>query len=123
MLNSVTVILGVVCIVSIIINIIFILYMRRVLLQVYNASEEASVIFTRLNAFEEHLQTVYDMPTFYGDETLNGLLRHIKELSNFLLLYENVYSFTQPDLLEQLEAASMELQEKYDQDEAKEEEQ
>ena len=123
MLNNITIILGVVCTISIIINIIFILYMRRVLLQVYTASEEASVIFTRLNTFEEHLQTVYDMPTFYGDETLSGLLRHIKELSNFLILYENVYSFTQPDLLEQLEAASIELQEKYDQEETKEEEQ
>ena len=122
MFNSIIIILGVVCIISIIINIIFILYIRRVLLQVYNASEEASLIFTRLNAFEEHLQTVYDLPTFYGDETLSGLLNHIKELSNFLHQYENVYSFTQPDLLEQLEAASMELQEKYDQEETKEEE-
>ena len=35
-----------------------------------------------------------------------------------MVKYEDVYSFTQPDLLEQLEAATLELQEKYDQKEA-----
>ena len=97
-------------------------YARRVLTRVLNASEEASEIFTRLDTFQEHLTSVYEMPTFYGDETLKGLLEHAKETSDFLSRYEEVYSFTQPDLLEQLEAASKELEEKYEQEEAASEE-
>ena len=90
-------------------------------MQVFNAAEEASVIFTRLDAFREHLDKIYETPTFYGDETLNALLKHVKETSDFIAQYENVYSFTQPDLLEQLEAASMEAQIE-DEEEAQEKE-
>jgi len=117
--NTTTIVLSLISLLSIVANIIFILYIRRVILRVYNASEEASVIFTRLDTFREHLTGVYEMPTFYGDETLSALLTHTKELSEFLGQYENIYSFTQPDLLEQLEAASLEAKEE---DEAKEKE-
>ena len=96
--------------------------MRRVFMRLYNASEEASVIFTRLDTFREHLQTVYDTPTFYGDETLSALLEHVKGLVEFLLQYEDIFSLTQPDLIEQLEAASLELQEEHEQQEAQKKE-
>jgi len=105
-LSNIIIILGLVCTLSIVFNIISVIYMRRVLLRVYNASEEASVIFTRLDTFREH-----EMPTFYGDETLSALLQHVKDLTDFLMQYENIYSFTQPDLMEQLEEVSREIQE------------
>jgi len=98
--------LGVIFIASVSANIISFWYMRKVLSRFYVASEEASEIFSRLDAYGEHLQSVYDMPTFYGDETLQSLLDHNKEIINFLKKYEDVYSFTQPDLEEQLRAAS-----------------
>ena len=110
-LSNIIIILGLVCTLSIVFNIISVIYMRRVLLRVYNASEEASVIFTRLDTFREHLNSVYEMPTFYGDETLSALLQHVKDLTDFLMQYENIYSFTQPDLMEQLEEVSREIQE------------
>ena len=97
---------GVIFVLSISVNIILFWYMRKVLSRFYVASEEASEIFSRLDAYGEHLQSVYDMPTFYGDETLQSLLDHNKEIINFLKKYEDVYSFTQPDLEEQLRADS-----------------
>jgi len=120
-MNNVTIFLSLLCIISIIFNFILLFYSRKVFLRVFYASEEASIIFTRLDTFKEHLQSVYEMPTFYGDETLNGLLTHANDIAVFLSKYENVYSFTQPDLMEQLEIASKELQEKYEQEEPQEE--
>ena len=111
--------LGVIFIASVSANIISFWYMRKVLSRFYVASEEASEIFSRLDAYGEHLQSVYDMPTFYGDETLQGLLNHSKETTDFLKKYENVYSFTQPDLEEQLRAVSTDL-ENNDEEEAQE---
>lgn len=122
MINNTAMIISLICATSIIFNVVLMAYARRVLTRVLNASEEASEIFTRLDTFQEHLTSVYEMPTFYGDETLKGLLEHAKETSDFLSRYEEVYSFTQPDLLEQLEAASKELEEKYEQEEAASEE-
>ena len=113
------IILGVVFALSISVNIILFWYMRKALFRFYVASEEASEIFSRLDAYGEHIQSVYETPTFYGDETLQGLLNHGKEITDFLKKYENVYSLTQPDLEEQLLAASEDL-ENYDKEEAQE---
>jgi hypothetical protein len=58
------------------------------------------------------------LPTFYGDETLQSLLDHTKNLYGFLGRYEDIYSFTQPDLIEILNK----VDEEYDKEETKEEE-
>ena len=108
--------------VSILLNIFLISYIRRNIVKVFVISEESAEIFTRLDSFGEHLKTVYEMPVFHGDETLSGLLEHINALNEFLKKYDGIYSFTQPDLIEQLESASLELQEKYEQEEAQKEE-
>jgi len=106
---------------SFLLNIILLVYYRRVIGRIYTASEEASEIFTRLDAFQEHLQSVYELPTFYGDETLKSLLAHSNEMIEFLNRYEEIYSFTQPDLLDQLEAATQELEEEYGQEDTSKE--
>jgi hypothetical protein len=97
-------------------------YIRDNIVKIFVISEESSEIFTRIDSFREHLQSVYELPTFYGDDTLGSLLEHARGMREFLLRYQNLYSFTQPDLLEQLEQASIELQNEYKETEAKEEE-
>jgi len=115
---EVIILAGIGLVISVAINLVLIAYVRQNIVKVFIIAEEAAEIFTRLDSFQEHLKTVYEMPTFYGDETLTGLLEHSKALNEFLTKYDQLYSFTQPDLREQLEAATIELQEKYDQEEA-----
>jgi len=103
---------------SIFLNVFLISYIRRNIIKVFVISEESAEIFTRLDSFNEHLKTIYEMPVYHGDETLSGLLEHLNTLNEFLTKYDGLYSFTQPDLIEQLESASFELQEKYDHEEA-----
>ena len=86
------------------------------MLRLFNASESISEIFTRIDAFQDHLKTVYEMPTFYGDETLQGLLEHAKSFKEHLMLYEDITSLTQPDLLEQLQIASEDSEENHDEE-------
>ena len=111
MLNDATIWVSTICVISIILNIVLFAYSRRVLVRVFNASETASELFTRLDSFQEHLTSVYELPTFYGDSTLEGLLEHNKALTTYLGQYDEIYSFTQPDLLEQLQAATQQLAE------------
>lgn len=107
---------------SVFLNVFLILYIRSNIVKVFVISEESAEIFTRLDSFGEHLRTIYEMPVFYGDETLSGLLEHLNTLNEFLTKYEGLHSFTQPDLIEQLESASLELQKKYEQKETQEKE-
>ena len=110
---------------SFVFNIIMVWYAKNSLTKlgvIYTASEEVSEIFSMMDTYGEHLQSVYEMPTFYGDSTLQGLMDHTKQMVEYLKKYENVYSFTQPDLEEQLHEASIEL-EHYGQEEETQEEQ
>ena len=117
MLNEWIILGGILLVVSVSINIVLISYARNNIVRVLAIAEEASEIFTRLDSYQEHLKNVYESPTFYGDDVLGGLLEHSKALNEFLGKYDELYSFTQPDLIEQLEAATIELQEQYDQEE------
>jgi hypothetical protein len=89
-----------------------ILYFRKVIAPVIYASQESAELFTRLDSYRQHVQSVYEMPTFYGDQTLQSLLEHTDNIAMFLSRYENIYSFTQPDLIEILEEVDEEYREK-----------
>jgi len=77
---------------------------------VYTASESSAEIFSLIDTFREHLSSVYEMPTFYGDETLKSLLDHTNEMIEYLKGYEEIYSFTQPELANQLLQATSDLE-------------
>ena len=104
------VVLAIAFAVSLALNVVFVLYAKATLSKIdtiYTASETASEIFTMLDAYRSHLNSVYDMPLFYGDETLQGLLEHTNQLAAYIKQYEGVYSFTQPDLEERLSLTSV----------------
>ena len=96
---------------SLLANGVLFFYSRSVFSKIYVASEEASKVFTMIDSYESHLRSVYELPSFYGDETLSSLLEHTKDMSGFLKQYEEVYSFTQPDLLEQLKEVEEKMEE------------
>ena len=82
---------------------VLITYIRRKLIPVFVSAEESVELFTRLSTYGDHLKSVYELPTFYGDDTLQSLLEHTQNLFGYLQRYENIYSFTQPDLVEILQ--------------------
>ena len=47
---------------------------------------------------------------FMVTKTLQSLLEHSKDMLDFLKKYEDIYSFTQPDLEEQLLSASADME-------------
>ena len=93
-------------------------YVRSKIIPIIVSSEESAELFTRLQTYANHLNTVYELPTFYGDETLQSLLDHTKDFYVFLRRYENIYSFTQPDLIDILNK----VDEEYDKEETEEKE-
>jgi|TARA_R110002012_G_C11274410_1_gene569869 hypothetical protein len=117
-LDLLHVVLLVASIISLGISALLFTYAKKVIAPMLAASEESAEMFTRINSYSEHLKSVYELPTFYGDDTLASLLEHTKELFAFLQRYEDIYSFTQPNLLEALEK----IDDEYYQEEAQEKE-
>ena len=42
--------------------------------------------------FSKHLEELYELPTFYGDENLEKMLKHSRELRRDLEEFKNKYS-------------------------------
>jgi len=51
-------------------------------------------IMSALENFENHLETIYEMETFYGDETLHSVLLHAKGITEFLSEFEDIYELS-----------------------------
>ena len=116
------VILSLFLVVSSAANIFLIWFGWKSLRQIAEYDEELRDLIQIIKSFSTHVESVYEMEMFYGDETLRSLLEHTKGVGEYLLRYENVYSFTQPDLMEQLEQASRDLENEYQETEEKKEE-
>ena len=58
------------------------LYFNENFQQIQNSIEE----------FGKHLETIYEMPIFYGDESLQQLITHSRELRQDLVDFQNRYS-------------------------------
>ena len=49
------------------------------------------------NSFSQHLESVYNMEMFYGDETLESLIDHARSYDEQLKTFEFIYSLTEND--------------------------
>jgi len=63
---------------------------RRLTIVASNIDE----IMAAIENFESHLETIYEMETFYGDETLHGVLLHAKGITEFLSEFEDIYELS-----------------------------
>ncbi len=77
--------------VSIVAHIATVWYMINLLKQVKYYDEELTENITVINNFTNHLKSVYELETFYGDETLRHLLQHAQDLTSVFDQY-NLYS-------------------------------
>jgi len=65
---------------SLLLNILFIWYLRRLASQFVFFNENIVVLEEKLTAFNVHLSSVYELEMFYGDDTLESLIKHSKQL-------------------------------------------
>jgi hypothetical protein len=70
-------------------------YVIQLLKRFLNISEELEGLFVSLEEYSEHVDIVYNLERFYGDTTLENLLRHSRQLSerskNFRAIYDVNY--------------------------------
>ena len=91
---------------SVFINLVFVFYIRWLLKSIVSINEDITSIDNLIKIFQTHLKTIYEMEMFYGDETLQSLLKHTTELSNRLEGLDLLVNEEQNDLTEDREDAS-----------------
>ena len=91
-------------VVSALINIFLVWYCVKVLRELFSVSGTLEDLFVDVEAFKKHLQGVYELEMFYGDQTLSHLLNHAVSFNEQLETFEYIYSLTeQPQLVEDKE--------------------
>jgi len=71
-------------VISVLVNIFFVWYVRELLRRFSFFSDNFYVFDSTVKDYEDHLDTVYGLETFYGDSTLSGLLQHTREFSDLI---------------------------------------
>jgi len=83
-------------VVSALINIFLVWYCVKVLRELFSVSGTLEDLFVDVEAFKKHLEGVYELEMFYGDQTLENLLSHARALSKEFDRYEILFSLKEP---------------------------
>ena len=88
---------------SVLINIGLIWYVRTIVKKFVFLSENIDDLFYSLDEYSQHLEALYEMETYYGDETLEKLIRHSKCIVENVQYFKDVYSIEEEDEQEEKE--------------------
>tara|TARA_R100001086_G_C11766893_1_gene239734 strand:- start:277 stop:573 length:297 start_codon:yes stop_codon:yes gene_type:complete len=87
-------------ILSVGINVLLIWYIRKMLSKLLYVSDSIGDLLISAKNFSSHLDGLHEMETYYGDETLGGLIRHSKQVIEDIKEFEDIYALTNDGLEE-----------------------
>ena len=99
---------SIICSISILLNCFLIWYIKEILTKLLFVSENQQELSNALVSFSSHLNTIYELETFYGDETLASLIEHMKLVIEAVEEYESIYSLTEEEEEEESDATEEE---------------
>lgn len=53
-------------------------------------SENLIELYQRMDEFDQHINFIYELEMYYGDETLKNLIRHSRDFRNYMKKYKEV---------------------------------
>jgi hypothetical protein len=53
-------------------------------------SDNLTELYNRLQEFDQHIDFIHELEMYYGDETLKNLIRHSRDLRNYMKKYKDV---------------------------------
>tara|TARA_R100000458_G_C8102784_1_gene128798 strand:- start:236 stop:538 length:303 start_codon:yes stop_codon:yes gene_type:complete len=87
-------------VVSVSINVLLVWYIRKMLSKLLYVSDSIGDLLVSAKNFSSHLNGLHEMETYYGDETLGGLIRHSKQVIEDIKEFEDIYALTNDGLEE-----------------------
>ena len=71
--------------------IIFVWYILKLRKELTEVSKDLDQFFKKIDAYEKHVDQIHGMEMFYGDQTLQGLIRHSREMINEIIDLQERY--------------------------------
>lgn len=94
----------IILVLSVIVNVFFVWYGYLLIRKVLFVSNNTTEVLIAIDRFKQHINEVYELETFYGDETLKALLDHTGDLSTFLAECQNAYGLTESEYYNYVES-------------------
>ena len=82
---------------SVLFNIGVFVYARACVSRLLFVSEELRDLNAMINSFTNHVKAVYELDAFYGDATLQGLLKHAISFNEQMDTFEFIYTITEEE--------------------------
>ena len=79
--------------ISVLVNLLLVWYIRRVMKRSSLMCDITTDMLTALEDFSTHIEQVYELPLFYGDETIKELMGHSKEIVKYTRQYRDGFVF------------------------------
>jgi hypothetical protein len=96
-MTSLEIILSAILSLSLILNGVLVFYVRSAIVRLLSISEEMHDFKAMTDNFATHLEQVYELEMFYGDETLGGLMEHARSFNEQLETFEYIYGLIEED--------------------------
>ena len=101
--------------ISVLINVLLTWYARRLVTDLADLSLEVEEVITDLNVYHRHVEHVYQLETFHGDETLRALLKHSKAVSERVGDFTTLFTgFEDEEILDDIEEQIYDTEEQID---------
>lgn len=89
--------LGIILTISIIGNVALAIYARAAIVRLLSIAEEIYDLKDMSDSLLDHLQSVYELEMFYGDETLGSLMNHARSYSEQFETFEYIYNLIEDE--------------------------
>ena len=96
-MTSLEVTLSIILFISLVFSAGVVLYARAAIVKLLSISEEMYDLKEMVDALAAHLEGVYELEMFYGDETLGALMEHARSFNKQLETFEYIYGLIEED--------------------------
>jgi methyl-accepting chemotaxis protein len=79
---------------SILLNVLLLWYISYALKKLLFISDNMGNLMDSMKEFSDHIEKVHSMETYYGDATLENLIKHSKDVVDEIKKYEEIYNLT-----------------------------
>ena len=97
MTNAIITVLAIILFISISANVFAVWYSMRLSRTLLYFSENMNDLLEMLADFSNHVKTVYELETFYGDQVLHNLLKHSQDIVEQIETFDEILYLTEPE--------------------------
>jgi hypothetical protein len=89
--------LAIILALSLIGNVALAVYARAAIVRLLSVADELYDLKDMSNSLLSHLQSVYELEMFYGDETLGSLMNHARSYTDQFETFEYIYNLIEDE--------------------------